>query len=259
MIPDHAARQVKATSRRHWLALMLSVGALVLGACGDDEQGCKVTFSGNWPVNVLFSQNSPSRCPIKTPPGGRTQAYSALVSAPSGVTSAGDLEFYSYNSSLVTVNSQATRTPGQYSDAYVYYGSYTAGTIAPPGDTVAYDNALNSLYLTAGGTATAAVKLRYQNTAAAAVMGMSMVELGGSTILEGEYYQSDLVPPISYQWYKNASAISGATATQLEVFGENANSVDIYQFRATDSESRTVSASMTINTGSGCTPPQLEC
>lgn len=259
MIRDHAARPVRATSPRRSLALMQSVGALVLAACGDDERDCKVTLSGNWPVSVLFSQNNPARCPIKTPPGGRTQAYSALVSAPSGVTSAGDLEFYSYNSSLVTVNSQATRTPGQYTDAYVYYGSYTAGTIAPPGDTVAYDNALNSLYLTAGGTATATVRLRYQNTAPAAVMGMSMVELGGSTILEGEYYQSDLLPPINYQWYKNGSAISGATGTQLEVFGENANSVDIYQFRVTDTESRTVSASITINTGSGCAPPQLEC
>ena len=116
--------------------MLMCGGVLVFGACGDGEsQACKYTLSGNWPVNVLFSQNNPAKCPIRTPPGGRTQAYSALVSAPCGVTSGGGLEFYSCNSSLETVNSQVTRTPGPYADAYVYFGSYNAGTIAPPGDT----------------------------------------------------------------------------------------------------------------------------
>ena len=257
---QYVAGIVEAVSRGRSLAILMSAGALVFGACGDGEsQACKYTLSGNWPVDVLFAQNNPAKCPIKTPPGGRAQSYSALVSAPSGVTSAGALEFYSYNSAAVSLTNQVTRTPGPYSDAYVALGSYTAGTIAPPGDTVAYDNALNSLSLTAGGTATATVKLRYQNTAPAAILGPSMVDPEGSALLEGEYYQSDMVPPISYQWYKDGSAISGATGTQLEVFGGIANSINRYEFRATDSESRTVSASLFVNTGSGCAPPQVIC
>jgi len=144
-------------------------------------------------------------------------------------------------------------------DIYTFTGHYTAGTIAAsPGDTL-FDSAINLVSLSGGGgIANATGKITYQTTAAAGVAGTSNLDPDQSAVLTGEYYQSDLLPPISYQWYKDGSAVSGATGSTLTVYATTANATNSYEFRVTDSESRTVSAFHDVITSAGC-GTQIEC
>jgi len=213
----------------------------------------------NWPLGASFDPGNPASCPIITPPGGREQRYTATASVPSGAAAgSGNLNFYNYNSNLVTQDAAVLVAPGSGVDLYVFSGRYLAGTVPPPSGSVANDIALNQIVLSGGGIATATSTLTYQPTAAAAVTGTSFLDPGQSTTLYGEYYQSDLLPPITYQWFKDESLINDATGTTVDVSSGDPNTSSRYEFRVTDSEGRTVSADFTVNTTAGC-GTQLEC
>lgn len=234
-------------------------------ACGPSQsgtsQGCQYTTSGNWPFGGTFNPGNPASCPISTPPGGRDQSYLATASIPSAASAGtGTLTFLDNNGGGVSQEASvgfAGGYNGTY-DLYTFSGRYTAGRITPSGGSSGNDTALNHIALTGGGIATANATLSYQTSVAAAVLGLSYVDPGYSTTLSGEYYQSDLLPPISYQWYKDWSPISGEIGTTLEAFGGAPNSVSNYEFRVTDSQGRIVSASINLATSAGC-GTQLEC
>lgn len=245
-----------------WLPPMIGAFLVFVGCGEGDSQACHYTTSSNWPSGATFTPYNPASCPIKTPPGGREQYYSAQSAIINGTTTgSASLDFYSFNSGLVNVSVGQplwSEWPGGV-DVYTFIGTYDAGTVAPPGDTTAYDTALNQMALASGGSTSATVKLRYQNTRAAGIIGTHLIAYGQSATLSGEYYQSDLLPPISYQWYQDGSPISGATGTTLEIYSGEANTSSTYQFRTTDSENRMVSANFLVTTSSACGPPLLEC
>ncbi len=110
----------------------------------------------------------------------------------------------------------------------------------------------------ATGLATITVRLGYQTSEAAAVFGAAAVDPGQLTTLTGEYYQSDLLPPITYQWYQAGALLSGETGTSLQAQGGAPNTPVHYEFRVTDSQGRTVTAGHTLMTTAGC-GAQIEC
>lgn len=214
-------------------------------------QECRYSLSSNWPSGEhSFDPGNQASCPIKTPPGGRNQNYNAnAVMVPGTTGGSGSLHFVDFHGNTVSESGSVL-----YSccDVYVFIGHYTAGTIAAPSGTIAYDQAINTLVLSPSGVGTVTANLGYQTTVAAAVLGSSAVDPGQSTTLTGEYYQSDLVPPINYQWYKNGSPISGQTGANLVVNAGSPNTRSTYLFSVTDSQSRTISASHDVLTTAGC-------
>jgi hypothetical protein len=85
-------------------------------------------------------------------------------------------------------------------DIYTFTGHYTAGTVAASSGETLYEHAINQVSLSGGGgggIATATGTITYQTTAAAGVSGTANIDPGQSAELAGEYYQSDLLPPVS--------------------------------------------------------------
>jgi hypothetical protein len=238
----------------------IALSGLLL-ACGPNEHGtsqkCSYDTGSGWPVGWLFSQNNPASCPINTPPGGRSQQYSALATIPNAAATSGTLSFLNQNSAVISESGTVFNSGGS-PDVWTFVGRYTAGTIAVETGTIGHDFAVNTLMKSDGNPATATSDLTYRASDPAAVLGLSSVDPGSSIILTGEYYQSDLVPPIAYQWYKDGSSLSGEINAELEAFAGAPNSVSFYEFRVTDSQGRSVSATTSIATGAGC-GSQLEC
>jgi len=248
------------TRRRRWIfgkPLSLVAGSIVIltaSICSDVQQGiiqeCRYNLSNNWPSGQRsFDPKNQASCPIHTPPGGRDQSYQAIAALPSHSTvGSGTLTFTDYHGNTVTVSSSVL-----YSccDTYVFTGHYTAGTIAAPSGTTAYDQAWNMIGLTAGGVGTVTANLGYQTTAPAGILGSGSVDPGASTTLTGEFYESDLVPPVGYQWYRDGTPISGATNETLDAWGGDPNTTDAYEFQVTDSQNRMVSASKSVFTSCG--------
>lgn len=232
----------------------MALSAVFVG-CGPNEHGlsqkCPYDTAGGWPVGWLFSQNNPASCPINTPPGGRSQAYSALATVPNGAATNGTLIFLNQNSNVVSESSTVFNTGGS-PDVWTFVGRYTAGTIAAASGTIGQDLAVNTLTKNDGSDATATSTLTYRSSDPAAILGLSTVDPTSSIILTGEYYQSDLVPPVTFQWYQDGASLSGETNAQLEAFGGAPNSSSFYEFRVTDSQARTVTAGRTVFTTAGC-------
>lgn len=157
-----------------------------------------------------------------------------------------------------TESAVTTYYDGPSIDTYVFIGRYTAGRIAPPTGSTGRDIALNQIGVPGGGIATATVDLTCQNSVAAAILGGESVDPGQFVTIFGEYYQSDLLPPVTYQWYAGSTLLPGETGTSLQVQGGAPNTVAHFQFHVTDSENRTVSASRNVVTTAGC-GAQLEC
>lgn len=254
---------IRPISLRKGIVLTGVAYLMVVAACGPSESGtshgCSYSTSGNWPFSGVFDPGNPASCPIVTPPGGRDQRYEANASIPTGAsTGTGSLTFLNYQGSGVTQSAAVLYTGGYGYDLYVFAGHYTAGTIAAASGQTGHDLALNQIVLSGGGAATATAVLTYQTSAAAGVLGTSNIDPGQSAVLSGEYYQSDLLPPVSFQWYRDGSAISGASGATLTVYPSSANTTNSYEFRVTDSESRTVSAFHDVITSAGC-GTQVEC
>lgn len=228
--------------------------------CGPAQEGviqqCRYELSNNWPSGERsFNPGNKASCPIKTPPGGRDQRYQAQAVLLAGsTTGSGSLQFLDYNGNFLAQGSVLFSG----ADIFTFTGSYRAGTIAAAPGTLANDVGLNSIALSGGGVATVSAKLGYQTTEAAAVLGPSYLQPGEGTTLSGEYYQSDLLLPVSFQWYKDGAAISGAIGETLGIAGGEPNESNFYEFRVTDAEARTVGAGRTVNTAAGC-GTQLIC
>jgi hypothetical protein len=236
-------------------AVVGSILILTASVCGPVQEGiiqeCRYSLSSNWPSGQgSFDPKNQASCPIHTPPGGRDQGYQAIATLPPNSTvGSGTLTFTDFHGNTVTVSSSVL-----YSccDTYVFTGHYTAGTIAAPSGTTAYDQARNMTGLSAGGVGTVTANLGYQTTDPAGIQGSATVEPGGSTSLTGEFYQSDLVPPVGYQWYRDGTLISGATDATLQAWGGDPNTSSLYEFVVTDSQNRSVGASKSVFTTAGC-------
>lgn len=213
-------------------------------------QQCKYTLSANWPSGpASFDTENQARCPIYVPPGGRNQSYYATAILPSGSTSGNaGLEFSDYNNNYLGQGEARMLSP----DFYLFTGSYRAGTIQVSAPSIGYDVARNSVALSVGGIATVSANLGYQSTASAAVLGSNTVDPGMMSTLTGEYYQSDLIPPVTYQWFQDGGPITGAVDTTLAVYGGAPNSSSLYAFTVTDAQGRSVSASRLVVTTDGC-------
>lgn len=230
------------------------------GDCFGRSQDCDYT-TNNFPPTSSVNVANPAHCPIKTPPGGRSQAYVTTIYVPSGTTTGGgNLAFYDNNGNGVTQSQYVTYTPASgpgYFDGYLLTGSYFAGGVAVSGG---HDLAVNQIVRTNNSVASANVNITYQTGAAAAVLGDVSAEPGYSVPLAGEYYQSDLVPPISYQWYENGSPLPGGTSPTITAYAPvNPNSGNTYEFRVTDSQSQSVSAIHTLWSTGGCGPYEETC
>ena len=228
-------------------------------ACGPSQssssQSCGYTTSSNWPFGGTFDPHNPAHCPIQVPSGGRSQDYLATGSIPHNASQGtGSLVFYDANTNNVTQSASVYFTNGTGYDLYDFVGTYTAGSVSGGG----HDTAVNQIVLNPSGIASATSTLAYQTTAAGAILGLSAIDPGQSTTLSGEYYASNLVPPISYQWYKDWSAISGETGTSLEAWAGESNSNSYYEFKATDAYATTVTIGHWLFTTAGC-GTQIEC
>jgi hypothetical protein len=251
----------RANGVRRTRVLATIAGTIVVlcaSICSDPQNGviqsCRYSLSSNWPSgDRSFDPHNQASCPIFTPPGGRKQDYQAQAALPSGSTlGSGNLEFTDFHGNAV---SQTMSVLYVCCDVYTFTGSYTAGTIPSADTTVNYDHAFNSIELSStfgGGVATVNARLGYQTTVAAAVMGTGTIDPGQSSTLNGEFYESDLVPPVNFQWYRDESPISGATGASVQISGGDPNTSDTYKFLVTDAQNRSVSASLSVFTTAGC-------